>query len=178
MSWQTLLGSAVIAAVISVLGGMLTKVFVDAHLETVKSELNRELEVVKSELSVWATFRNDTIKEMWDTHRQIVSAMTKVILQIQTAEPALLNEAAAPAVEEYRRTIHQHIDLLSPEDVMICQQFLDMAREITTGGRSPDDANPLKAIRRKFYEQMVAFFHLDEVMPWMSRESSPQGDSP
>jgi hypothetical protein len=54
MLLQALLSSAAVAALISVLGGVLTKMVVDARL-------NRELEALKSDLSVWAVFRNETI---------------------------------------------------------------------------------------------------------------------
>jgi hypothetical protein len=58
MILQAVLGSAAVAALISVLGGVLTKMVVDARL-------NRELEALKSDLSVWTVFRNETIRQMW-----------------------------------------------------------------------------------------------------------------
>ena len=170
MTLQTLLGSAVIAALVAMLGGVLTKMLIDTRIEAMKSELNRELEVVKSELDVWATFRNETIKEMWKAHREIVASMTQVILAIQVSIPAAPGDAE-DVIVRYRRLIHQHIDLLTPEDVDLCQQFLDGARRISTGDVPADDANALKAIRRSFYEQMAQVFRLQEVMPWISGRS-------
>ncbi len=147
MPWTIVLGSTVIAAIVSAIGGVLTRMLVDAKLEAVKSELNKSVEIVKSELSVWATFRNDTLQEMWkEDHGRVVK----------------------PAIEEYRRTIHSQVDLLSPDVVLTCQRFLDVSYEMMYGKRQPEDANPLKALRREFYENMARHFRLEELMPWMS----------
>ena len=167
MTWQSLLGSAVIAALVSVLGGVATKMLVDTRLAAMQSELNRQLEVVKSELSVWEKFRNETIAEMWKAYRTMVNAMTQVILTMQTTAPGKIQDSE-PAIEEYRRTVHAQIDLLSPKAVDICQQFLDTARQITNGSQPIEDANALKALRRRFYQEMAGFFRLGEVMPWMT----------
>lgn len=167
MTWQGLLGSAVIAALVSALGGIVTKILVDTRVAVIQSELNRQLEVVKSELSVWGKFRNETIAEMWKAHRAIVHTMTQVILTMQTAAPGRIQEAEL-TIEEYRRTVHAQIDLLSPKTVDICQRFLETAKQITSGSRPIEDANALKAIRRSYYEEMARFFQLGEVMPWMT----------
>jgi hypothetical protein len=167
MTWQGLLGSAVIAALVSVLGGIVTKMLVDTRVAVMQSELNRQLEVVKSELSVWGKFRNETIAEMWKAHRALANTMTQVILTMQTTVPGRIQETE-PTIEEYRRTVHAQIDLLSPKAVDICQRFLDMAKQITSGSRPIEDANALKAVRRSFYEEMAGFFQLGEVMPWMT----------
>jgi hypothetical protein len=153
------------AALVSLLGGVATKMLVDTRVAAMQNELNRQLEAVKSELSVWGKFRNETIAEMWKTYRAIVNAMTQVILTMQTTAPGRLQETD-PAIEEYRRTVHAQIDLLSPKAVDICQRFLDTARQITNGSRPVEDGNALKAVRRNFYEEMAGFFRLGEVMPW------------
>jgi hypothetical protein len=167
VTWQGLLSSAVIAGLVSVLGGIVTKILVDTRIAVMQSELNQRLEEVKSELSVWGKFRNETIAEMWKAYRAIVTAMSQVILTMQAAVPERIQEAE-PTVEEYRRTVHAQIDLLSPKAVDICQQFLDTAREIASGSQPIRDANALKAIRGSFYEEMAGFFRLGEVMPWIT----------
>ena len=93
--------------------------------------------------------------------------MTQVILNIQATAPAGVGKAEA-AVEDYRKLIHHHIDMIAPDRVDICQRFLEAAHRITDKETPVDDANSLKEIRREFYEKMAKFFRLEEVMPWMA----------
>ena len=177
MDLKLLVGSAVVAAVVSSLGAFLTRFLVDTRIEIMKAEFGRELETVKSDLSVWATFRNETIRQMWEAHRQIVAGMTKVILRVQALQPSEVGKAT-DAIGDYRTLVHQHIDLLSPADVAICQRFLDSAYAIASGDAPSEDALALKAIRTDFYGQMAETFHLQEVMPWLTPRTAGVDRSP
>jgi len=175
MSVESILGSAVVAAVVSAVAGIFTKMLIDTRLESTRSELNQRLEALKSELSVWAKFRNDTLQDMWKAYRGVAGAMTAVILQTQQLSSSNTSlTALAPAIDEYRRAVHSSIDLLSPKALGICQRFLETAYEIRFERQEPQDANPLKTCRHDLTEYMVAHFRLEEVLPWMSA----QGERP
>jgi hypothetical protein len=144
--------------------------------EEIKGEISERVasatERLKSELSVWAGFRNDVLKDMWTVHRAVVDAMTSVILRTQQAEAGGKIADIQTDIMTYRSNVHRSIDLLTPRAVDIAQQFLGIAYDIAYSRKPPDDANALKAIRRQFYEQMAVYFHLEEVLPWIIQEAS------
>ena len=201
MPWDYILGGASGAGVAIVLGLLFAKHFIEklvetkfslrleefrseqtrklealrgeqnTKLESLRADLSRNLEFDKSDLSVWADLRRDILAEMWKGHRDIVKQMTEVILKVQEME---VNKKAArlqPAIDEYRRLIHSHIDLLSPEALDICQHFLGEAYQILQGDVEPRDGNSLKATRGKLYAYTAKLYGLEGMMPWMARDS-------
>jgi hypothetical protein len=74
-----------------------------------------QMERQKSELSVWADFRNDILKDMWASHRAAVAAMTQFILRTQQVQYEGGNIADLKKdLDAYRSQIHRSIDLLTP----------------------------------------------------------------
>jgi hypothetical protein len=143
-----------------------------------------QMERQKSELSVWADFRNDILKDMWASHRAAVAAMTDFILRTQEVKLAGGNVAHLKKdLDVYRSHIHRSIDLLTPTALNITQKFVEVAyimlqwdepsetREIFWRESEPPDDNTFKGIRRELTEHMTVYFHLGEVLPWMLRES-------
>ena len=115
---------------------------------------------------------------MWAAHRAVIDAMTSVILQTQQAAVKGELEEVEVDITNYRYCVHRNIDLLPPRTVDLAQRFLGVAYDISASRRPANDANPLKEIRRLFYEDMAGRFHLEEVMPWIIRNGSQnQGDS-
>lgn len=173
MDWQAILGSVVVAGLVSSVGGAITTRLTDEKLEIVKAQLTKNIESTKSELSVWAKFRGDTLQDMWKAYREVVAGMTSVILEVQELQQK--NAPAtrlSPTINAYRRVVHAQIDLLTPDAVEVAQRFLETSYEVKFGRRPPEDANPLKIIRREFYGYMAKFFHLEEVMPWTTTPPS------
>ena len=148
--------------------------------EEIKAEVAEKLaastERLKAELSVWAGFRNDLLKDMWAAHRAVVDAMTTVILGTQEAEARAQLKAIEADIVTYRYCVHRSIDLLPPRSVELAQHFLEVAYDISASRRPSNDANPLKEIRRYFYENMAIRFRLEEVMPWIMRDGTANRD--
>jgi hypothetical protein len=139
--------------------------------ETIKAEVAEKLAVstesLKTELSVWAGFRNDVLKQMWSAHRAVVDAMTNVILRTQQAEATKELSSIETEITSYRQCVHRSLDVLSPRAIDLTQMFLMTAYNISRSVIPANDANPLKKIRWDFTQDMALRFHLGEVMPWM-----------
>jgi hypothetical protein len=144
----------------------------------VAEKLNTSTERLKAELSVWADFRNDVLKDMWTAHRAVVGAMSNLVLATQRAAAKGKLKELEDDITEYRSCVHRNIDLLTPRAVILAQEFLSVGYEISGSRRVPDDANSLKDLRRKFYEDMALHFHLGEVMPWTVHPESASRDKP
>lgn len=157
MPWEYILGGAGGAGIVFVLGVLLAQKLIErtvdsqfeARLEHLRGELNtklerfrgeltRKLEFDKSELTVWAELRKDVLMEMWDAHREINREMTKVILKTQELERKGALSELEPSINEYRGSVHSHMDLISPKGVEICQRFLVTAYYIQNVARNPD----------------------------------------
>ncbi len=191
MPWEYILGGAGGAGIAIVLGVLLVQKLIErtvdsrfeARLEHLRGELNtklerlrgdltRRLEFDKSDLTVWAELRKDVLMEMWDAHREINKEMTKVILKTQELERTGALSELEPSINEFRRSIHGHMDLISPKGLEVCQRFLTTAYYIQNGDKSPNDANPLKSIRSDFFRYTAELYGLEKMMPWMARNSN------
>jgi hypothetical protein len=202
MPWDYILGGASGAGIALILGILFAKQFIEklvetkfslkleefrseqnskletlrgeqnTKLEAVRADLNRRLEFDKSDLSVWADLRKNILAEMWKAHRDIVKQMTEVILNVQELQWNQKAPQLKPAIDEYRRLIHGQIDLISPEALNICQQFLEDAYQILQGDLEPQDAILLKGTRGKLYAYAAKLYGLEDMMPWMVRNSS------
>jgi hypothetical protein len=176
MLWDYVVGSVGGAGAVLGLGALVVKRFVEQavdikfaeKLEEFRAEKNRKLEFDKSDLSVWADLRKDILTEMWSGHRDIVKQMTAVILDVQALQGEENRSRLKSAIDEFRKAVHGQIDLLSPQAIEICQEFLEKAYRISTGDEKPDDANPLKAIRGEFYAHTARLYGLEGMMPWMA----------
>jgi len=184
MPWNYILGGASGAGIVLVLAIFIVPKIIermvqsqlDIKLQELRGVQSRDLEFDKSELEVWAGIRKEVLTDMWVSHREIVKAMTSVILRTQDFEQ-LAEQVADPGkleleIKQYRHTIHNSIDLISPEGIDICQHFLEIAYNISSGRQIPDDANTLKTMRGKFYEYTAAFYGLEKMIPWMARSAS------
>jgi hypothetical protein len=188
MPWEYILGGAGGAGIVVVLGVLLAQKLIErtvdsqfearlehlrgelnTKLERLRGELTRKLEFDKSDLTVWAELRKDVLMEMWDAHREINKEMTTVILKTQELERKHALAELEPSIDEYRRSIHSRIDLLSPKGLDICQRFLGTAYSIQNGDISPNDANPLKSIRTDSLRYTAKLYGLEKMMPWMAR---------
>lgn len=114
---------------------------------------------------------------MWSAHREIIKAITSVILRTQELERLAELGKLEPEINQYRHTIHKSIDLISPDGVDICQEFLGIAYDIRGGRRDSNDANPLKATRRRFYEYTAEFYGLEKMIPWMAKSAAHRSDA-
>jgi hypothetical protein len=185
MPWEYILGGAGGAGIIIVLAIILAPKIIerivqnqlDVRLQKLRGFQSRNLEFDKSELEVWAQIRKDILTQMWEAHREIVGAMTLVILKTQELERTSDLGKLSPDIDRYRQTIHKSIDLISPDGIEICQDFLMTAYDICHAKRSPEDANPLKATRREFYEYTSEFYGLERIMPWMAKTSEDPSDA-
>jgi len=148
----------------------------ETRLETLRGELSRELELQKSELAVWAELRTSILKEMWEGHRDIVRAMTDLVLAVQQHEARDALQELQPAIDAYREMVHKQLYLLSPEATVIAQRFLNLAYEIRSRPlASRGNDNDLKAIRAEFYQHMAQLYGLSRMMPWMARPEDKGG---
>jgi hypothetical protein len=179
MPWDYILGGAgggaIVLIVLIVVAPKVIERLVqnqlDVKLQHLRGVQIRNLEFDKSELEVWAEIRKDILMQIWVAHREIVGAMTTLILRTQELGQANETHKLQPDIDQYRRTIHKSVDLISPDAVLICQDFLETAYAISGGRAEHDDANPLKEIRRKFYEYMANLYGLEKMMPWMTRNA-------
>lgn len=99
--------------------------------EKIKAEVAEKLaastERLKTELSVWAGFRNDVLRDMWTVHRTVVDAMTDVILRTQQAAAAKNIKEMEADITTYRHCVHRSIDLLTPRALDLAQKFLEVS---------------------------------------------------
>jgi hypothetical protein len=159
---------AVIAAIVAIISTILS-LFVQLRISKLEQKFNRKLEFEKSELTVWEELRKDILSDMWKAHREVVKGMTIVILKTQEMEQKKDLEKLLTAIEKFRQIVHNQIDLMSPDALEISQKFLETAQEIREGKLNSNDANPLKAIRREFYEYTAKFYGVEKMMPWMAK---------
>jgi hypothetical protein len=186
MPWDYILGGAGGAGIALVLALLFAKQFIEKlvdtqfssrleevkadfarRLEKEKAELLRSIETEKSELAVWQNLRNSILGEIWRAHRSVTAAMTELILEVQRCEADAEPLAHAP-IEAYRRIVHAHIDLLTPDAVEAAQQFLSKAYAVSEQPRPVQGDAELKIHRRALYESLSAYFGLGKMMPWMS----------
>lgn len=183
MPWDYILGSAGGAGIALVLGLIAAQKILertidnrfDLQMEKWRAENERRSEFNRSDLGVWDDLRKEILAEMWKTHRSLVKAMTAVILKAQEAEQKDNPDLIKPALEAYRNAVHENIDLLSPEAVEICQDFLQKAYMFMDGNEPINDANSLKAQRREFYGHVAEYYGLEKMMPWMAKKGVNDG---
>ena len=140
--------------------------------EMLRSEIEKSLARERSELDVWAELRQDILAEIWRANRDIVRAMTALILKTQELARRKKFALLKKPIDAYRQAVHGNIDLLSPRAVELCQEFLETAHRIKSRKQAANDANPLKALRREFYQHLAQEFGLEKMMPWMAKQPS------
>ena len=155
MPWDYILTGAGSAGVAAVLLLICAKKFIESGVQTqfqsrieeLRSELDRQVERLKTELDVWGAMRKDILAEVWEAHKSIIESMAKAMFTVQ--EPFVfmdflalqetlrdekvrykLTTQLAEALLEFRKTNHNTVHLVSEDGGAICQRFFDAGFEL------------------------------------------------
>lgn len=155
MPWDYILTGAGSAGIAAVLLLIFAKKFIESGVETqfqsrieeLRSELDRQVERLKTELDVWGAMRKDILGQVREAHKSIIEVMAKAIIAVQEPfvfmdVPAMqetlrdkeerhrITNQLAESLWEFRKINHNTIHLVSEEGGAICQRFFDAGFEL------------------------------------------------